>query len=160
MSIDYCTYVEPYLECKVETAQKPHKISSCTNEKCKEYERELWNRKNFCDSCGTQIGEITIMRTESKVSQMEVREEIKEDLCCVNRLAEEDIWVANIGRQDKNARRFHLDHMEGVEEITHDMMVAETAEFIDQYRHALSIIRGHYGPESVTIKWGIVNSIH
>jgi hypothetical protein len=160
MSVDYTTYVGPYLECKVETAQKPHKISSCTNEKCKEYERELWNRKKFCDNCGTQIGEITIMRTESKVSQMEVQEEIEEDLYCVNRLAEEDIWMANKGRQDKNARRFHLDHTEGAEEITHDMMVAETAEFIDQYRHALSVVRKRYNPENVYIKWGIVNSTH
>ena len=164
MGVDYTTYVGPYFECKTRKAGTAYNFSSCTQDCCKNYMREYLVAKNFCEECGHPISEVTATKLVNAVDTYQVMLAVKERIAeplgeYIARWCQEnntDIWLANI----RNKWRFNPLFQISVQSVDFENISADIAEFTDQYRNELSILRNYYGLENVTIKWGIIHAIH
>lgn len=165
MSIDHTVHVGPFVECLNGNANKEKTRRSCTNPLCPNHENEYWNEKTkFCDLCGQPIDKVKYEAAGRKVDADMLLADEQLSPMVHPRNKDIDLWFGNRHRANKDSvRSFSFDPERDGEqyvEVTPEMMAAETTEFIDQYRDAISKLRAAYGLENVTIKWGVVHDIH
>ena len=168
MSTDYTVHLGPYVICQNSLVDSVSTRRACTNRKCRLHTHDYFDKSHkFCTLCGTKIDEVKFNLRDKKVSGHELQEEMDEKLIvlgidCSTLDKNDDIWVSNI-RRPKNKRKLSFDpKFDGEQyiEITPELMAEEISEFVDQFRDEISILRKAYGLENVTIKWGLIHSIH
>ncbi len=168
MGIDYTVYVGPFLKCKNAKVDGERTITACTKKSCKKHKDEIWDdKKKFCEECGSPIDKVQIKVKEDRVDTDPCQEGIDEDLIPYHLDAKNakgfDIWIGNMGRKDKDARKFSFSPKydgEQCEEITPEMMAEEIKDFQEQYKTAIKTITDLYGKENVQLKWGVIHEIN
>lgn len=162
MSIDYGTYVGPYIECRVETVQVTKTRKACTNRACKNHERQV-SGSAFCNLCGSPIGPVEYTEPEHAVDQWDLSDAINETLTSAhgdgyyrwNREQGIHLWKPNV---DTGGRDYHLESQEdfALFEIAPDQPAAEVVAFEAQFAAELARFRVAYGDSAVRVKWGII----
>jgi len=168
MGIDYTTYMGPYARCKTSKVPATEKISTCSNEQCKEHPTKIWDKKKkFCEGCGSPIQERDIPIQVDNVNAYELRMSIKESLYDVPgdswrfwmRENNTHVWLAN--QRVSGARGFSFDPEGNIQfiPVTPELMAAEIKLFIEHYTKELDVLRQAYGEDNVEIQWGLIHYI-
>lgn len=160
MSIDYSTYVGPYVRCAVERVPVKNLKIACLNVACKNHER-YHNGHTFCPVCGSKIGTVEHTEIEDAIDQWDVREEIDEALCNPGgdeylRWIEANsahLWMPNQAMPGRDPR---LESREpfSLAEITAKQLDTEITQFQITFEDALRELKERYG--NLTLHWGVI----
>lgn len=159
MSIDYSTYVGPYVRCAVGTKESAEERQSCTNIACSN--SGLHMTESYCPQCGIQIGPITVRRMSDAVDDGDIRDAIDERLVTASGDAYMDwakansshLWKPNVGDIGR--------HLEGKEDfyladITAERVENERVGFEEYFAPELAKLRSAYGEAAVSVRWGVI----
>jgi len=165
MSLDYTTYLGPYLQCKVSKTDSMTTRRTCTNSACPNQNGHM--NSKFCYECGSPIGDVGFIVKANKVDSGDIREAIHNDMCPpggeyfykLSRDQGIDIWIGNLYRT-KNSRPFSFDREESqLIPIGAGVMKGEIDEFVAQYAKQIEVIEKAYGKDNVELKWGLIHYI-
>ena len=166
MSIDYTTYLGPYLHCKVNKTDSFTSRNTCTNKTCKNQSGVM--SSNFCYECGHPVGPVMFASKANAVDAEKIREEINNDMCPpsgsffyeLSRDEGIDIWIGNLYRPNKS-RPFSFDPKEDGKliPIVVGVIKSEIDEFVKQYAKQIAVIEKSYGKENVELQWGLIHYI-
>lgn len=161
MSIDYSTYVGPYVRCAVGTKKERASRQTCPNVACPNMGAHL---KGFCPLCGSAIAEVPYTYLVSAVDTYDLQEAIHERLTDANGDAYHEwvrenaahLWKPNVAWA--SLRDPHLDSRTdfNLQDITADLVRAELAQFEVFFADDLATFRTAYGEASVTVRWGVI----
>lgn len=159
MSIDYSTYVGPYVRCEVGAKESTQERQSCTNIACSN--SGLYMTESYCPQCGTQIGPITVRYMSDAVDAWDIVEAIHERLTTAHGDAYVDwsransthLWKPNVGDIGR--------HLEGKEDyyladITAERLAEERIAFEEYFAPELAQLRAAYGEAAVSVRWGVI----
>ena len=162
MSIDYRTYVGPYVRCAVGVVSVTKERRSCANPACPGHQEEIY-RAQFCQRCGSPIGKVPYTKTKDAVDAWYVIEAIDQRLTDASgdgysRWVEQErahIYIANVGIE---GRSYHLEENAdfALAEITPNQLNDEMAAFAGQFADEIAKLREMYSTEAVSLHWGIL----
>lgn len=152
MSIDYGTYVGPYVRCVVGQVDTQKERPQCT--KCG---RGYASPLGFCHDCGGKIDMVAHIEMDDAVDDWDVREHIQDRLATPSgdgyytwkRENHAHLWVPNI-----NSSGYHLDTREDFNLV--EITDIGTVAFELQFSGDIAYLRSQYGADNVTIHWGII----
>ncbi len=166
MSIDYNTYVGPYVRAVFQMEPSTQIDHACTNVDCKNHTRSYMTNA-FCEFCGSPIGDIVRTTIKPSVDGWELTEEINERLTIAHgdaalEWSEQNrvhLWKANYKYGGRNS---HLDSHEDfhLEEITPAMITDDVARFTAFFEDAIDTLRARYGEDAISIHWGIIQDYY
>lgn len=161
MSIDYRTYVGPYVRCAVGTKEIQALRIACPNAECPNHTREM--RTPYCDRCGARVGSVEHTVTVDAVDVWDMREALNDTLATPSgdaymRWAEANhahLWISNVAVPMRDP---HLESRVdfALFEITSTRVVAELDTFRRQFQNEILQLIAAYGGDAVTLHWGIV----
>lgn len=161
MSIDYRTYVGPYVRCAVGTKQIQALRIACPNAECLNHTRGL--RASYCDLCGARVGNIEHTVTVDAVDVWDMRETIDDALTTPSgdaymRWVEAErahLWIPNRAMPGRDPHlESHIDF--ALSEIMPTRVQAELGGFRRQFQNEILQLIAAYGGDAVTLHWGIV----
>lgn len=165
MSIDYHTYVGPYVRCRVAFVDTPSYQTGCPNQGCPRYARPSpTNGGQFCSYCGTAIGQVAITEKKAAVDAWTLVDAIGHTLANASgggaaeweRENGAHLWYTNAANDME--RDYHLE--EGIDfytcEITPEQIREELAAFSQQFAEEIKLFRQHYGMNAVSVHWGVI----
>lgn len=165
MSISYCGYLGPYLECQLQATKVQLKERSCRNTDCLSFDAVVYSSNTkFCSACGSQIQAVTKQEDSVNVNPGDLAELIHESLYTIQgHFATElekqliHIWLDN--RRHKG-RSYNIDFDKSQNfEIDPTDIPREIEEFSSRFQKEISQFRQHYGENKVTVKWGWINFV-
>lgn len=162
MSINYHTYVGPYVRCRVNYIDAPSYQIGCPNTGCPRYARPSGGDKH-CRYCGAVIERVPTTERRPTVDAWMLIDAIGNTLTNASGDAAAEwseehsahLWKAN---EETERRGYHLETPEDfyICEITAEQIREELEAFSQQFVGELEIFRSHYGADAVTIHWGII----
>lgn len=162
MTISYHTYIGPYVRCRVAYVDTPSYQVGCPNTNCPRYARPSSGDRH-CRLCGAGIERVAITERRAAVDAWALVDVIGQTLTnasgdAVAGWSEEHgahLWYANV---ETAGRDYHLNTPEDffVCEIAAGQIQEEVAAFERQFAGELDIFRTHYGPDAVSVHWGII----
>lgn len=172
MSIDYSTYLGPYVSCKTHKVDKTRTKRTCSKVDCSKYESEVWDKNTkFCDVCGSSINDREYIVQVSNVDSGELRMTLDEALVTPagdsmwKWMRDNDIhlWISNLIKIPGQDRNFSFDpkyEEQYVPHIDQGMIDAELKAFSDCFSKEIQLLRQEYGEYNVSLHWGLVHYIH
>jgi len=170
MSIDYSTYIGPYVECRFENKNDIEKRRCCPNKDCKEYSKKTYDNKHkFCDQCGTKITIIEFPIIVEAVNDYDLRMEMDEALHTpmgdsLHFWQKENnihVWMPNQFLECDEFPRVKIDHHESsIQEIPLGMPLGQIETFKRQFEKELALLAQKYGEANMTYKWGVIHQVH
>lgn len=161
MSINYQTYVGPYVRCVVGTKEAQRLHVTCPNAGCVNYGTDV--RTPFCDRCGAKIASLPETYIDDAVDQGDLRDAIGERLINPSgdgyyfwrQVQHIHLWVPNISMPGRDPRLEEREDFALVE-ITPALIEEERAQFEAFFAAELAAFRKAYGEAAVTIHWGVI----
>lgn len=164
MSIDYETYVGPYLRCSVGSIEITKERRACVKPACPNHTRQI-NEMAYCGICGSPINVVFYKEQADAVDRWDVSDAIHERLTSPGgdgyylwaREKHVHIYIPNISTP---GRDYHLDARApwSIVEIGPGLVTIETEQFQSQFAADIDVIRSLYGHPAVSIHWGIIQS--
>ena len=161
MSIDYGTYVGPYVRCAVGTKEIQALRIACPNPECLNYACEL--RTPYCHLCGKQVGSVTHTVTVDAVDVWDMRETIDDALTTPSgdaymhwaEASRAHLWIPNRAMPGRDP---HLESRVdfALVAIEPGQIQAELDAFRRQFQHQILQLIAAYGVDVVTLHWGII----
>lgn len=161
VSIDYSTYVGPYVVCAVNLWGVSRSRRSCPNPTCKNH--GAYMPAGFCPTCGTAVSDVRFSEQEFAVDDDDLREQIDERLVTAHGGAYAEwthtnsahLWKPNVAWA--SLRDPHLDRTDfNLQDITADLVQAELAQFESFFAPELAQLRTAYGEAAVSVRWGVI----
>lgn len=159
MSIDYSTYVGPYVRCEVGVKKVAGSFPGCPTPDCREFQKE--RHAAFCSACGAPIIPLPYETEVDAVDAWDITEAIQERLTTAHGDAYMDwsqvnmahLWMPNtggIGRHLEGKEDFSFD------DITAEIVAVEIAAFTTFFATELSALIAAYGDGRVVVRWGVI----
>lgn len=154
MSVDYNTYVGPYVKVHNPLKDFIEKYHTCTNKKCRNFEKEI--SSEYCSECGKKIGLLERLcrkridfdecdEFEGRIA--EALPEFKPD-----ELKDYQFYIPNIGKIG-----LHLDaKYTSVNPLENQKPLMEVNHFQMSFTKQIARIKKVFGKDAVTIEWGIL----
>lgn len=166
MGIDYSIHLGPYVECRTKKKAGTEKRRVCTNEKCKQHDRERYDEKaKFCEECGSKIEKVDFSVEQPAVDRWKISEKIQEamtwpmgdEMASWMEKNNLHIWITN--RTDCPHLHFNpkYDPFQ-MRAVTSEFIEDEIAKFKAYHEKELKVLFKTYGEENCTFKWGLLSS--
>lgn len=159
MSIDYSTYVGPYVACLVQRVTTTEARRTCPNPGCANY--TTYMQPGFCSHCGSPVADVGLPVIGHAVDDDDLREAIDERLVTPSgdaytewsRNNDIHLWLPNVGDIGR-----HLDSREAfaLHRILPNDIYHETHAFEGYFAAELARLRSAYGAAAVSVRWGVV----
>lgn len=170
MSIDYSTYIGPYVECRFENKETTEKRRCCPTKSCKRFGKEVYEKATkFCDQCGAQIEVVEFPKIVEAVDDYELRMSMDEalhtpmgdELHFWQKENNIHIWMPNRYLKCEDYPRIEVEHRESsIQEIPVELPAAQIAAFKSQFEKELAMLAKEYGDDKMTYKWGVIHQVH
>lgn len=154
MSVDYNTYVGPYIKVHNPMKDSIEKYHTCTNKKCRNFEKEI--SSEYCSECGKKI-KLTSRSCYKRIDFDEGEE-------CEGRIAEalsefkpdelkdHQFYIPNIGKIG-----LHLDaNYTSVNPLEYQKPLMEVNHFQMSFSKPISRLKEVFGKNAVFIEWGVL----
>lgn len=154
MSIDYNTYVGPYIEVYNPEKDSTEEYHSCPNKKCTNHTKDI--SAGFCSECGSKIERMS-RKCKERVD-FDTWEEFDDSICevlcgykpdgCENFM----YLVSNVGKIGLN-----LDGRNpSINEIDCGKPLVEIFDFKSIKKKEIDRLKEVFGTDNVKIKWGVL----
>lgn len=169
MSIDYSTYIGPYVECNYHLIPSVKKYKSCPTKNCKVYGTQIYSDKSFCDQCGSKIDLVEFSIEKPSVDADEFRMLIDEKLYnCIGddlhfwqKNNKKHIWLPNRALNCPEFPLYKIEHEDSsIQELSIDAPIKQLEAFKVQFKNEIEIMESLYGKENVAFKWGFIHQVH
>lgn len=165
MGVDSNAYIGPFVVCKNHPEERKATIRSCINKGCSQHGKSSYGQGNFCQSCGSPIGDLEKTYIGVKVERWELFEEIQSIICPIGTEGAQfqelgggeqiDIWINNCRLIDVghnfDPRRDSFAFIPEPKDAEKSIQV-----FKEKCAEGIAKLIEAYGEENVEIKWGFL----
>jgi len=153
MSVQYHSYVGPYIKVNNPEKESTEKYHGCPKRTCGKYRHRISDQ--FCANCGTKI-ELVEVPCKSRI-KFDVYEEFDENLAEIGShycITDTEIFISN--KETLGAGRI-LD-CESCTEIPFDESVigTETRKMENDFSKEITRLKEVFGEQNVSVLWGVV----
>lgn len=173
MSIDYSTYIGPYVSCKTHKVDETRTKRTCSNTACAKHEHEVWDKNTqFCSACGAAIADREYVVQVDNVNASEIQVTLLAE-ALTRPLGDSmwkwmqdnnlHLWISNMLTIPGQERNFSFDpkyEEQYIPNIDQAMIDAEMERFTDRFEKEIELLRQEYGEYNVALQWGLVHYIH
>lgn len=156
MSVDYTSYVGPYIQ--VHNPKKPstEEFHTCPNKKCRNHGVSIGNK--FCEICGTEI-KLVAFPCEKPVD-FDIYQEFDDRVCHAFsewKPKEYQDYLFVIGnRKGSPGRSFDPIQDSYIEDLTKLNTAEELLAFMKMFSKEITRLKEVFGNDAVQVKWGVL----
>ena len=159
MSIDYSTYVGPYVRCAVERVPVTRMQITCPTKTCDNHGKSM--RQPFCSLCGVKVASLPHTEEDFAIDHWDISEEINEALHTPSgdeyyrwSIANAThLWLPNLPMPGRSP---YLDSRAdfALFDIAESQRNAEILQFQITFGDAIAHLKKRYG--AISFHWGVV----